>query len=83
MIQQPEVQVVMEEHKFYSIEKLDESNYRSWSQVVESHLDDQKLWEMVQGMEAQLVAPTIPAETSELTLEMEAALADYNTKLEA
>ena len=74
----------MEEHKSYSIEKLNESNYRSWSQVVESHLDDQELWEVVQGMEAQPVAPTIPAGTSESTPEStEAALAEYNTKLEA
>src|SRR5437762_1326746 len=39
----------MEEPKSYSIEKLSESNYRSWSQVVESHLDDQDLWEVVKG----------------------------------
>jgi gag-polypeptide of LTR copia-type/Domain of unknown function (DUF4219) len=75
----------MEEHKSYSIEKLNESNYRSWSQVVKSHLDDQELWEVVQGKEVQPEAPTIPAAgTFESTPEStEAALADYNTKLEA
>jgi hypothetical protein len=36
-------QVVIEEPKSYSIEKLNESNYRSWSQIIESHLDDQDL----------------------------------------
>ena len=41
----------MEGPKSYSIEKLNENNYRSWSQVVESHLDDQDLWEVVQGNE--------------------------------
>ena len=55
----------MEEHKSYSIEKLNESNYRSWSQVVESHLDDQELWEVVKGTEEQPKAPTIPEATSE------------------
>jgi len=39
----------MEESKSYSIEKLNESNYRSWSQIIESHLDDQDLWDMVTG----------------------------------
>ena len=74
----------MEEHKFYSIEKLNESNYRSWSQVVESHLDDQELWEVVKGTEVQPEAPTIPAGTSESTPESrEAALGDFNTRLEA
>ena len=41
----------MEEHKSYSIEKLNESNYRSWSQVVESHLNNQDLWEVANGTE--------------------------------
>src|SRR5437879_4896054 len=42
----------MEESKSsYSIEKLNESNYRSWSQVIESHLDDQGLWDIVTGTE--------------------------------
>jgi hypothetical protein len=75
----------MEEHKSYSIEKLNESNYRSWSQVVESHLDNQELWEVVKGMEVQPEAPTIPTGTSESASEesREAALADFNTRLEA
>ena len=50
----------MEEPKSYSIEKLNESNYRSWSQVVESHLDDQDLWEVVKGDEAKPVSPVDP-----------------------
>jgi hypothetical protein len=33
-------QVVMKEPKSYFIEKLNESNHRSWSQIIESHLDD-------------------------------------------
>ena len=47
----------MEEPKSYSIEKLNESNYCSWSQVVESRLDDQDLWEVVKGQEAKPVSP--------------------------
>src|SRR5437016_630741 len=50
----------MEEPKSYSIEKLNESNYHSWSQVVESHLDDQDLWEVVNGEEAKPVSPVDP-----------------------
>jgi hypothetical protein len=50
----------MEKPKFYSIEKLNESNYYSWSQVVESHLDDQDLWEVVKGDEVKLVSPVDP-----------------------
>ena len=41
----------MEEPKSYSIEKLNESNYQSWSQIIESHLDDQDLWDVVTGKE--------------------------------
>ena len=48
----------MEEPKSYSIEKLNESNYRSWSQVVESHLDDQNLWEVVQGKDKKPECPS-------------------------
>jgi len=50
----------MEEPKSYSIEKLNESNYRSWSQVVESHLDDQDLWEVVKGIDKKPERPSTP-----------------------
>src|SRR5271170_1940549 len=81
----------MEEPKSYSIEKLNESNYRSWSQVVESHLDDQDLWEVVQGTEKKPERPSTPttstAQTSEQSATAEAATAtameEYETKLEA
>jgi hypothetical protein len=78
----------MEEPKSYSIEKLNESNYRSWSQVVEFHLDDQDLWEIVQGKDKKPKCPsTSTAQTSEQTAAAEAATAaaveDYETKLEA
>jgi hypothetical protein len=39
----------MEDELFYSIEKLNESNYRYWSQVIEAVLDDEDLWELVNG----------------------------------
>src|SRR5271163_3489929 len=81
----------MEEPKSYSIEKLNESNYRSWSQVVESHLDDQDLWEVVQGKDKKPERPstrtTSTAQTSEQSAAAEAATAaameDYETELEA
>src|SRR5271156_2285939 len=80
----------MEEPKSYSIEKLNESNYRSWSQVVESHLDDQDLWEVVQGKEKKPERPSTPttstAQTSEQSATAEAAtvaaMEDYETELE-
>ena len=80
----------MEEPKSYLIEKLNESNYRSWSQVAESHLDDQDLWEVVQGKERKPKRPSIPitstAQTSEQTVTAKAAMAaameDYESKLD-
>jgi len=73
----------MEEPKSYSIEKLNESNYRSWSQVVESHLDDQDLWEVVKGIEKAPVSPRAPpmSETSEGNNQRTAATAEYETAL--
>src|ERR1700733_13405567 len=81
----------MEEPKSYSIEKLNESNYRSWSQVVESHLDDQDLWEVVQGKDQKPERPSTPTTSTPRTTEQEAAAAqaaatameEYETKLEA
>src|SRR5271169_6150874 len=75
----------MEEPKSYSIEKLNESNYRSWSQVVESHLDDQDLWEVVKGIEKKPehpVTPTTSTSTSQTTGPTAAETAEYETKLE-
>src|SRR5438046_8974830 len=73
----------MEEPKSYSIEKLNESNYRSWSQVVESHLDDQDLWEVVKGQEAKPVSPVDPpaSETAEERQQYTAARAEYETAI--
>jgi len=69
----------MEEPKSYSIEKLNESNYRSWSQVIESHLDDQGLWELVKGKDKTPEGPAPTAQTSEAAA---AATKDYETRLE-
>src|SRR5579859_2723021 len=80
----------MEEPKSYSIEKLSESNYRSWSQVIESHLDDQDLWEVVQGKDKKPERPQTPtstAQTSDQTAVAEtataAAMEAYEVELEA
>jgi len=45
----------------YNIDKLTESNYRSWAQQIEWILDDKDLWEIVNGTVKE---PTIqpPAE---------------------
>ena len=75
----------MEEPKSYSIEKLNESNYRSWSQVVESHLDDQDLWEVVKGDEAKPVSPVDPptSETAETRRQHTTAMTEYETAMAA
>ena len=81
----------MEEPKSYSIEKLNESNYRSWSQVLESHLDDQDLWEVVTGKDKKPEDPSAPTTSTAQTSEQpaaadtatEAAMEDYETQLEA
>ena len=75
----------MEEPKSYSIEKLNETNYRSWSQVVESHLDDQDLWEFINVIEKQperLTTPTTWTQTTETTGRTMVATADYEKKRE-
>src|SRR5271154_4517085 len=69
----------MEEPKSYSIEKLNESNYRSWSQVVESHLDDQDLWEVVQGKDKKPEHPATPATTSTAQTSEQTAAAETAT----
>src|SRR6266496_2239874 len=75
----------MEEPKSYSIEKLNESNYRSWSQVIESHLDDQDLWEVVKGEEAKPVSPVDPptSETAEARQQHTTAMTEYETAMTA
>src|SRR5271170_3473772 len=75
----------MEEPKSYSIEKLNESNYRSWSQVVESHLDDQDLWEVVQGKDKKPERPStsIPQSSEQAATVAVAEMEDYETRLEA
>ena len=76
----------MEESKSYSIEKLNENNYRSWSQVIESHLDDQDLWELVKGLVLKPERPsnsTPSAPTAQAVQERATpATADYEKKLE-
>src|SRR5579859_8079516 len=75
----------MEEPKSYSIEKLNESNYRSWSQVIESHLDDQDLWEVVQGKDKKPERPQTPISTAQTSNQTAtaAAMEAYEAELEA
>ena len=75
----------MEEPKSYSIEKLSESNYRSWSQVIESHLDDQDLWEVVKGDEVKPVSPVDPpaSETAEARQQHTTTMTEYETTMTA
>src|SRR5213075_1146341 len=75
----------MEESKSYSIDKLTESNYLSWSQVIESHLDDQGLWDIVTGIEKKptMVLPTGTSTESEQgssTVENAAAMEEWLKK---
>ena len=55
----------MEESKSYSIEKLTETNYLSWAEVIEAHLDDQGLWALVNGSEPNPSHPTPPTTSTE------------------
>ena len=74
-----------ESTKSYSIEKLNESNYRSWSQVIESHLDDQELWEVANGTAKAPTAPTAltsPA-TDESRQRHTTATTEYDTAMAA
>src|SRR3984885_8291760 len=75
----------MEEPKSYSIEKLNESNYRSWSQVIESHLDDQELWEVANGTAKAPTAPVAPTapETDETRQRHATATEEYDTAMTA
>src|SRR5271154_6732279 len=75
----------MEEPKSYSIEKLNESNYRSWSQVIESHLDDQELWEVANGTAKAPTAPATPTspETDESRQRHTTATTEYDTAMTA
>ena len=70
----------MEESKSYSIEKLTESNYRSWSQVIESHLDDQGLWGVVTGTKMKpSLSPTPPTTSTSGAESSESATAEQAT----
>jgi hypothetical protein len=64
--------------------RLNESNYRAWSQVIESHLDDQDLWGVVNGTDKQPLSPTVPADTqtAEQTQAYSIAMAEYETRME-
>ena len=75
----------MEEPKSYSIEKLNESNYRSWSQVIESHLDDQDLWDLVKGTETKPVSPAAPTtpETPESLEQHTTAVEEHDAEMAA
>src|SRR5271169_1936915 len=71
----------------YNIDKLTETNYRSWAQQLQWILDERNLWDIVQGKEQRPTAPTTPT-TSAATTEAAApavdpeATAEYETKLE-
>src|SRR5271170_2291333 len=70
----------------YNIDKLTETNYRSWAQQLQWILDERNLWDIVKGKEERPKAPTI---TPTVSTEAEAAVAatpmttaEYDTKLE-
>src|SRR5437762_2577033 len=73
----------MEEPRSYSMEKLNESNYRSWSQVIKTHLDDQDWWEVVNGEEAKPVSPVDPptSATAEARQLYTTAKEEYDTAM--
>ena len=51
----------------YAIDKLTESNYRSWSQQLEWILDEKDLWEVVNGTEQKPVRVTVAGSSTDPT----------------
>ena len=71
----------------YNIDKLTETNYRSWAQQLQWILDERNLWDIVQGKEKRPTAPTTPTTSAAATEAAAsavdpAAMAEYETKLE-
>src|SRR5579871_458585 len=51
----------------YHIDKLTETNYRSWAQQLQWILDERDLWELVEGTEVKPVLPQAATSTGEGT----------------
>ena len=76
----------------YNIDKLTETNYRSWAQQLQWILNERNLWEIVNGTEAQPLRPVRAAAASTststettptaLTEAEQAAMNEYTLKLE-
>ena len=71
----------------YNIDKLTETNYRSWAQQLQWILDERNLWDIVQGKEKRPTAPTTPTTSAAATEAAASAvdpavMAEYETKLE-
>src|SRR5438045_1826219 len=68
----------------YNIDKLTETNYRSWAQQMQWILDERNLWDIVNGMEIRPQRPAAPSnEESTTTAPPDVtALAEYETMLE-
>ncbi len=49
----------------YAIDKLTESNYRSWAQQLEWILDEKDLWEVVNGTEQKPIRATVAGSSTE------------------
>jgi hypothetical protein len=69
----------------YQIDKLNETNYRSWSRQLEAILDEKDLLEIVEGMEKRperMSPTTAPASATDQTLDvMIQTSAEYEAKL--
>ena len=48
----------------YHVDKLTETNYRSWAQQLRWILDERDLWELVEGTEKKPEPPVVVATTS-------------------
>src|SRR6266496_1014441 len=75
----------------YNIDKLTETNYRSWAQQLQWILDERNLWDIVNGTETRPQRPAAPQTTTtnepgastSTTAPLDlAAMAEYETKLE-
>src|SRR5271169_5151102 len=68
----------------YNIDKLTETNYRSWAQQLQWILEERNLWHIVKGEELAPEAPSIPGTPADAaaTATATAETAEYELNLE-
>jgi len=67
----------------YHIDKLTETNYRSWAQQLRWILDERDLWELVEGKEVKPVPPQATTSTGESTSAVTTEMQRHQDELSA